>query len=117
MSSKPTFSCQGCAKCCKTLIGRNGTAGLLLLPEEIHLFPDNLIQPCQAIGTYPGDKKFYLINFQYIENVCLHLEENKCLIYDIRPLACHAYPLRVGKTGERYEFTPDCPEVTKEDLD
>ena len=92
MSGKPTFSCQGCAKCCSNLIVRE-KAGLMLLPEEVSLFPEALIKPCLAIGTFPQDRKFIILTFQLTEMVCPYLKDKKCMIYNKRPVSCRAYPV------------------------
>jgi len=114
LEKQPRFSCSGCGKCCRELLGMGVTAGLLLLPEEIPLFPDHLIKPCQAKGTHPNDKKkFYLLTLQYTENVCIHLKDNKCMIYNKRPLVCRAFPLQLIDKEEGFVFSPECPEYLK----
>jgi Fe-S-cluster containining protein len=73
-----------------------------LFPEEKMLFPKEYTSPCQGVGRTPDDERFKIVNYQLTLNVCPHLDDNVCRIYEKRPLICRAYPFK-GSTIE-----PDC---------
>jgi Fe-S-cluster containining protein len=94
------FECQGCGTCCTDLIdhseGRD--LGLAIMPDEHNLFKRDIIRP--GIG-FNNDlmNRFspsYILSYQLTVNTCpYHSVENKCEIYDSRPLVCRAFPLNV----------------------
>jgi Fe-S-cluster containining protein len=107
----PKFVCQGCAKCCSTLLTNNGTTGLTLLPEEISLFQSSLIKPQYGIGTFPFDKKFKILFYQLTDMVCPNLREKKCSIYQKRPLMCRRFPVqRLDYHNQNLKLSMDCTE-------
>ena len=110
MSNEHTFQCQGCAKCCTNLI-IDDEAGLLLLPEETHYFPADMISPCQAVGSYPGDSKFTIITYQLNRNICPKLNDNKCTIYENRPITCRSFPVIDSSTRPGLDVAGECTEV------
>lgn len=65
--------------------------GLTLHPDEIGLFPSDLVFPYIGIGKMGLPKR--TVEFQLGVNICPHLEGNKCRIYLKRPLACQSYPI------------------------
>lgn len=95
------FECQRCGDCCRNLLitlQGNYHVGLLLLPEELKLFPINSVSPMWAVNTKgrrrPGRPKtiFYQLN----RNTCPHItKENTCRIYKHRPQVCRGYPLTI----------------------
>jgi len=89
------FQCLQCGRCCTKLIkeGQGTRKGLPLFPRERNNFSKGIIKPHIGIGKKPTDRKFRIIAYQMIENICPHLENKICKIYDNRPVACRAFPL------------------------
>jgi len=104
------FSCQKCGKCCRDLRRIDEdfgvSKGLMLFPEEKHLFPREKVFPLIAIGDSPTK----IILYQLDENICPHLQDNKCIIYKDRPLICRAFPLRISSFG-RVTYSRECPQL------
>lgn len=98
--------CERCGRCCSHLRDGDDKSGLTLFPEEIHLFPEKLIKPHMARGEKEPLKIF---SYQHTENVCVHLENNLCNIYEKRPLMCRSFPVKVGPRG--LKFSPGCKAV------
>jgi len=87
------FKCYRCGYCCRNLVTESpyGLVGMFLMPGERRLFPKTNIRPYLAVGMNGPDKN---IAYQYAEMVCPHItEDNRCKIYDQRPMTCRAYPL------------------------
>ena len=94
--------CQRCGKCCNDLVqqDRGILRGLSLMPEEIHLFPEELIKPYIGIGKRPHVSKFQVIAFQLVLDSCPYLVENKCSTYDERPTSCRQFPFSLDLDEE-----------------
>jgi Fe-S-cluster containining protein len=83
------FKCNGCGKCCGHLLSYQDDLrfGLYLSPKEALLFPEECISPLF---------KYYntIIAYQVSVDRCPHLtKDNKCAIYDNRPLTCQSFPM------------------------
>ena len=98
--------CIKCGRCCSNLRIGDEEAGLTLFPDEVHLFPEDKIRPHLGKGTSSPSMIF---TYQHTENVCIHLIDNMCSIYEDRPLMCRSFPVRVGENGLR--FAPGCKAV------
>ena len=94
--------CQRCGKCCNDLVqqDREILRGLALMPEEIHLFPEELIKPYIGIGKRTHVSKFQVIAFQLVLDSCPYLVENKCSTYDERPTSCRQFPFSLDLDEE-----------------
>ncbi len=91
-----------CGKCCKDLIqqDRGILRGLSLLPEEIGLFPEELVKPYLGIGRRPHMTKFQVIAYQLSSDSCPYLVENNCSRYDERPITCKQFPFSLDLDQE-----------------
>jgi Fe-S-cluster containining protein len=110
LSWKP-FECNNCGLCCRTLLETNDgiTLGLTFLTnQEKGLFKNEDIAPKLAFGKREPTT---VLSYQLKHNVCPHLVNNKCLIYDKRPLVCRAYPVTCT-TGKNIADLK-CPQVGK----
>jgi Fe-S-cluster containining protein len=51
------------------------------------------------------------------EGKCFFLKENRCIIYEFRPLICIFYPFQLtfdnGKGFHVFEFTLECPGINQ----
>lgn len=98
--------CEQCGRCCSNLRAGDGESGLTLFPDEIHLFQEETVKPHLAKGT---DAPSTIFTYQHTKNVCVHLENNLCGIYENRPLMCRKFPVKIGEHGLR--FSPGCKAV------
>ena len=88
-----------CGKCCSNLRKGDEKSGLTLFPEELHLFPEEKVRPYIGKGIDRGTDIFA---YQQTENICVHLENRKCMIYEQRPMMCRSFPVKVGENGLRF---------------
>jgi len=95
------FKCRKCGSCCKNLTETMGEHrfGLLLTPKEAGLFPRELVKP--YMGTERKGRRrprpAQITAYQLDADNCPHLgEDNRCGIYDRRPLSCRAFPVHIG---------------------
>ena len=95
-----------CGQCCSHLRIGDEKAGLTLFPDEIQLYPENTIRPHYGKGVIEPSSIF---TYQHTENVCVHLKDNKCSIYETRPLMCRSFPVKIGASGIR--FSKGCEAV------
>lgn len=118
MTSKGVaFVCKRCGKCCSNHVwmDRGVLRGLILLPDEIHMFPKEVVKPAIGVGKNPHDNKFYVIAYQLTTMMCPNLDDNQCINYTERPLSCRQFPfsLLMDDNGD-YMLGVDlnCPEIT-----
>lgn len=116
--NKILFGCNFCGDCCKGM-----DIPLTYFDINRILLLDNIPNPDYFITLYPSDKNnldslllygdyhnLYL-STSLSENNCIFLKDNKCTIYENRPLPCRTWPftlnkeqkLEIGKTA--YEMT------------
>lgn len=83
------FKCSRCGYCCTHLLTSRGdlTYGLYLSPSEAKYFPKEVVFPLFKNGDN-------IFAYQLGMDICPHFNENKCLIYENRPLGCKAFPLK-----------------------
>jgi Fe-S-cluster containining protein len=106
-----SFNCKKCGFCCRTLLEyeNNLLMGMVLFEEERKLFNEKDVIPQRSIGN---DQPSEILSYQLRLAVCPHIsKENKCLIYDKRPLACKAFPITstIGKNIADLK----CPQISK----
>lgn len=89
------FECLKCGECCKNLVLdlQGLRKGLFLLPDERKLFNKNVLKPALGKGKNPNNRNFKILAFQLTENICPHLKNSQCDIYNERPTSCRAYPV------------------------
>ena len=70
------------------------------------MFPSEKVRPHLAKGV---DAPTSIFTYQYTDNVCMHLVDNMCHVYDVRPLMCRKFPVKLGAYG--LTFSPGCKAV------
>ncbi|HSQ49219.1 MAG TPA: YkgJ family cysteine cluster protein, partial [Candidatus Deferrimicrobiaceae bacterium] len=90
-----SFRCSECGTCCRDIFDDRGgdKRGLTLTADEALLFPENLIAPLAAFGFEQPETIFL---HQLKVKDCPLIDQNKCMIYEKRPLVCRAFPLSQG---------------------
>jgi Fe-S-cluster containining protein len=107
------FKCLHCGECCKNLFDNIGgeKRGLTLTVEESLLFPNEIVAPLAAFGLKNPETVFL---YQLSLNNCPQInKENKCAIYEKRPLVCRSFPLTQGSFSTkctRFWFFKNFPE-------
>ena len=104
------FICVQCGECCRNLLTEQYglKLGLFLFPAECKLFPSGDIAPLYGYGVKGRSRpRPAVIGFyQYTRNICEHLTpDNKCSIYEKRPLACRAFPVEWTPEGIHLDRT------------
>ena len=78
-----------------------GLAGLGIFSDERTLFPDELVSPHVGLGWGSPSGPKHVVSYQLNVNDCPNLsEDNRCKVYDKRPLVCQAFPLRLSEGRE-----------------
>ena len=80
MNEGQRFTCLRCGICCQ-FFRQKGLSGLMLFPNETHLFKREDIAPNWGIGKTPQTKNFEVVTYQLIKTICPHYRENACLIH------------------------------------
>ena len=88
------YDCKQCGNCCRDLIqnDRGILGGLPLLPEELNLFPEEIVKPYLGLGKRPYESGFKVIAYQLTVDECPKLVENLCTMYETRPTTCRQFP-------------------------
>jgi Fe-S-cluster containining protein len=88
------YTCRQCGKCCRDLVqnDRGILRGLTLLPDEVSLFPEEIVKPYLGLGRRPHESGFKVIAYQLTSEDCPNLEENLCTMYEKRPTSCRQFP-------------------------
>jgi len=108
------FQCTECALCCGDT--RSRTRSILLLKREADQISRITSQPVEGFATKIENREpyVYMMRKTAADGKCFFLEENRCTIYEKRPLICRFYPfeLTASKDG-KYCFLPteECPGI------
>lgn len=90
-----------------------GKFGLFLTPTERKHFPDHMIKPMYGVGVKGRSRPrpAYIFAYQMIVQPCPYYmpKVRRCLIYDMRPLACGQFP--ISGTSEGILLHRECPEI------
>jgi Fe-S-cluster containining protein len=116
MPSGVRFSCIRCGKCCEGLVSEDKGVlrGLTRLPDEVGYFPPEMVEPAIGVGRGPGCDGFSVAAYQLVADVCPHLGEGRCLIYEDRPASCRQFPfsLEPGDEGPMIGLDMNCPSAS-----
>jgi len=86
------WRCLQCGECCRHLVGQK--FGMAVTPEEKRrleiLGGRRGVSPHFLPLTWNGYK---VTLYQFADKVCPFLRNNRCSIYEWRPLACRMYPV------------------------
>lgn len=115
------FSCLHCSKCCKS--EKKGISfGLRLFDfeakilkkraKELNISAD--IIPCTTIADKHSNKNIAIFYMFDNTEICPFLKENKCIVYEERPVMCRAFPIIVSGLETREIVRSNaCPAVKK----
>ncbi|MDD5022795.1 MAG: YkgJ family cysteine cluster protein [Candidatus ainarchaeum sp.] len=112
--------CEYCnSKCCKyytVALTREDILRVLKIKkgfEWIQVIEANGIETQFSHGFFIFDqgkmKECFLALNRKRSEKCIFLENNKCSIYEYRPMACRLYPFELGVKGVEYKKKHRCP--------
>ena len=89
------WKCLRCGECCRHLTSKR--FGMPLLPEEAWRLQHLAKRLGVTVNIKPlASDGFRVTLYQMADEVCPFLSGNRCMIYEQRPIACRAYPLRAS---------------------
>jgi Fe-S-cluster containining protein len=111
-----SFTCNGCGLCCGDT--ENKTRHILLLESEAEAISAQTGHPIEDFAEEISGTAPYVYQMKKPhEGKCFFLKNNRCDIYEIRPLICRFYPfeLKFSQDSGRYVFsyTLECPTINK----
>ena len=109
------FQCLKCGICCGDT--KEKSRHILLLAKEAEQISETTSQPTPNFAVKIRDREPYSYEMKKTENgKCVFLKNDRCTIYEVRPLICRFYPFELqGSHGENYQFlfTEECPGIGK----
>lgn len=119
--SKLVFECQNCGHCCENAQDEDGENlfGMIILPNELPLFPPELIKPFHGVGI-KGRSRIRpqkITAYQLDSTSCPHLVhlptgKARCRIYGRHPVSCRKFPLET-MIGRLRIYSSRCPFIDK----
>lgn len=107
------FTCNCCGLCCGDTDHKR--RHILMLESEAEEISAATGQPIEefaneAVGTGP-----YVYEMKKLEGDCVFLKENKCTLYEHRPLICRFYPFELKFDADKdthvFTATSECPMI------
>ncbi|MGD6807188.1 MAG: YkgJ family cysteine cluster protein [Candidatus Bathyarchaeia archaeon] len=109
------FECNGCGLCCGDT--ERKLRHILLLESEAEDISAATCLPIEEFTTEIIGSAPYVYEMKKPEGKCYFLKNNKCTIYDVRPLICRFYPFELkfdkDKDSHVFSFTLECPTINK----
>ena len=110
------FQCTKCGICCGNT--EEKTRHIILLKTEAEQIAKTTSQPISKFAVKINKKEPYVyeIKKRADDGKCIFLENNRCIIYPLRPLICKFYPfeLKSAHSGKyKFLFTEECPGINK----
>ncbi|MCW8802213.1 MAG: YkgJ family cysteine cluster protein [Candidatus Bathyarchaeota archaeon] len=105
------FVCEKCARCCGDT--EDTIRHVLLLKTEAKKISDIISKEIEEFADEVFGFEPYIYEMKKTEpdGKCLFLENNRCRIYEIRPLICRFYPFELKNLGNNnysFLFTTHC---------
>jgi Fe-S-cluster containining protein len=96
------FQCTECGNCCKD---QPGVERRILLTKDDY----SRIRKLKGNGDFASrnNSERYPHIMKKLGGECVFLKENKCTIYEKRPLICQFYPFSLRSEDEKYVFGLD----------
>ncbi len=110
------FQCTKCGICCGDTKER--TRHIILLKTEAEQISKITSQPISkfALGIENKAPYVYEMKKRSPDKKCVFIENNRCIIYPLRPLICRFYPFELksrDKGKHQFLFTKECPGIEK----
>jgi len=106
------FKCICCGECCRRISDEDSTSkGLPLFEWEIEKIKKLAASKNISIQVEPIDlvldkksRKYFCTGYVLVDEPCVFLKDNKCLIHKDRPIVCRAFP--VARNPEFFDNVP-----------
>ena len=108
------FRCVKCGICCGDT--KEKTRCILLLTSETEQISKTTLQPTSQFAVKIEGRDPYGYEMKKREDgKCVFLENDRCTIYQVRPLICRFYPFELNSCSGKYSFrfTEECPGIGK----
>ena len=110
------FVCSKCASCCGDT--EDTVRHVLLLETESEKIAKQTSQDIQAFAkeVFGFEPYCYEMKKTETDGKCLFLKDNRCTIYEIRPIICKFYPFELKNLGNEnylFSYTTKCPGMGK----
>jgi|YelNatPaOPRAMG01_1025707.scaffolds.fasta_scaffold125103_2 Fe-S-cluster containining protein len=111
-----SFACNGCGLCCGDTAHK--TRHILLLESEAEAISAQTCRPIEDFAEEISGTAPYVYQMKKPkEGKCIFLENNRCIIYELRPLICRFYPFELKFDQDRgryvFSYTLECPTINK----
>ena len=107
------FVCTRCGRCCGDT--EDTVRHVLLLESDAdRVSKETLVDVHEFADEIVGFEPYIYEMKKPEDGKCFFLKDNRCSIYELRPLICRFYPFELRNLGnERYSFayTNDCPGI------
>ena len=110
------FICNLCGRCCGDT--EDTTRHVLLLKTEAEQIAKEASRDIQEFAKEVFGFEPYIYEMKKTETKgkCFFLENNRCTIYNIRPIICRFYPFELKNLGNNdyiFSYTPKCNGIGK----
>jgi len=109
------FECNCCGLCCGDTDHKR--RHILMLESEAEEISAQTGRPIEDFATESNGTQPYSYEMKKIEGDCVFLKNNKCTIYEARPLICRFYPFELkfdkDKNSHAFTFTEECPTINR----
>lgn len=111
-----SFVCEKCARCCGDT--EDTVRHVLLLQTEAERISEVTGKEIDAFAfeVYGFEPYVYELNKTETEDKCSFLVNDRCTIYDVRPVVCRFYPfelINLGNDKYLFSFTNKCHGIGK----
>lgn len=110
------FACNGCGLCCGDTPQKKRR--ILLLASEAKNISAKTHLLIENFSIEVIDSDLYVYEMEKPKGRCFFLKDNRCSIYESRPLICRFYPFELRFNPDRdmhvFNYTLECPAINKE---
>ena len=110
------FGCCKCARCCGDT--EDTVRHVLLLETEAERIAEETSQDVKAFAeeVFGFEPYIYEVKKTDADGKCFFLVDNRCSIYETRPIICRFYPFELKNLGNSsflFSYTTKCPGIGK----
>ena len=110
------FVCEKCGRCCGDT--EDTVRHVLLLKTEAEKISEQTSLDIHEFAqeVYGFEPYIYEMKKTEPDGKCFFLKDNRCTIYEIRPIICRFYPFELKNLGNKsylFSYTPKCPGIGK----
>ncbi len=110
-----SFTCNGCGLCCGDT--EHKTRHILLLETEADAISAETGLPIEVFADEVAHAPYVYEMKKPSEGKCFFLKNNRCIIYEHRPLICRFYPFELHFDADKdthvFNYTLECPTINK----